>query len=243
LEIGFPGARASVLSLSSLEPEVPEAFFQAATEESPYGLGGQLPFQKIDARGVPREKWSPLAAVDTPITALHWTRGALGLNQFTLQLLRMVGNRAYLGLQYHSDKADSQFYDYAFNVHQPYLSGWGILGQLHGPMDRDSASLVIQDTSHNISATHLRPRLGFWLGPNTVAEAFADWSKNTSSLARPTNPAQNDTTQSLYPASLSAFTSRPPVTCPAAYRTSPGWSNTPGRPIPTPSRPPLSFPD
>ena len=200
-ETGFPGMRSRTLSLSSLEPAAIEPFFQPAITESPYGLGGHMHFDRVQEGEAITEVWTPVLPVDTPMTSLHWTRGALHLNQFDLNLRRMVGDRAYFGFQIHSDATDSQFYEYPFNVHQPYLAGWGIPA-----LKRDSLSLVLQDTSNKISATQLRPRLGFWIDSQTVVEAFGDWLENKSSLANPTNPARNDSTQLLYPASFSATT-------------------------------------
>ncbi len=200
-ETGFPGIRSRTLSLSSLEPAPIEPFYQPALAASPYGIGGYIPFDRADEVGRLAEVWTPVLPVDTPITSLHWTRGALGLNQFTVDLRRMVGKSAYFGLQVHSDAADSGYYQYVFSVHQPYLSGWGIPA-----LKRDSASLVIQDTSDAIDVTEIRPRLGFWLDSQTVVEAFADWMENKSSMANPTNPLRNDSTQLLYPAAFSATT-------------------------------------
>jgi hypothetical protein len=198
METGFPGIRARALNLHSLEPARAEAFYQAALDQSPYGTGGHRPFEAYEAdgpRGVNAEAWAPVQPLDTPVTDLHWMRGALLMNQFGLRLQRMAGNRAYAGFDYYSNGSEKQFYDYAFNVHQPYLSG-----------GRDSLSLVIEDTSHSISSRHVRPRLGFWLGRATVAEAYADWLSNSSSLANPTNPGENDSVQLLYRGSFSAAT-------------------------------------
>lgn len=194
VETGFPGLRAWTTDLSSLEPLRVRPHFQPALSESPYGTGGHLPFHAFERGSAADESWAPVQPLDTPITRIHWMRGALEMNQFRLDLRRMVGNRAYLGLEYHSNGATSRFYDYLFNVHQPYLGA-----------GRDSLSLVIQDTSHLISTRHMRPRLGFWLDANTVVELHADWLDNGSSLANPTNPAANDSAQLLYPASFGAF--------------------------------------
>src|SRR5690606_335213 len=94
-----------------------------------------------------------------------------------------------------SNGAAGQFYDYVFNVHQPYLGA-----------GRDSLSLVIADTSHAISTRQVRTRLGAWLDARTVVEAWADWFDNRTSLANPTHPARNDSTQRLCPAAFSAAT-------------------------------------
>ncbi len=205
-DIGFPGARAGLVSLASLEQAAPQSFYQPALAASPYRWGGSLPWDRVDTLGRLEEVWTPVLPVDTPVTSIHWMRGALGTNQFTLNLRRMVGNRAYLALQFHSDQSDSGYYNYSFNVHQPYLSGWGFLGQIYHPIKRDSASLVISDTAQGIDAQELRPRLGFWIDSQTVVEAFADWLHNASSLTMPTNAADNDSNQLLYPASFSLFT-------------------------------------
>jgi hypothetical protein len=104
-----------------------------------------------------------------------------------------VGNRAYVGFDYLSNGVEGLFYDYAFQVHQPYLGA-----------GRDSLSMVIEDTSHSVSTRQIRPRVGFWWDQNTVVEVWADWFSNSSSMANPTNLARNDSVQSLYPASFSA---------------------------------------
>ena len=145
--------------------------------------------------------WSPVVPVDTPVTSLHWMRGALQLNQFTLDLRRMVGDKTYLGLQIHSDRADQLPYEYSFNVDQPYLSGWGIPA-----FKRDSASLVLADTSHSIRAFQMRPRVGYWIDSQTVVEAYADIFENSTSMANPTHPASRDSIQLLYPAVFNANT-------------------------------------
>jgi hypothetical protein len=195
-ETGFPGIRASGLDLESLEPTRLRPFFQGAFEESPYRAGGLMPFARYEEAEGLEEGWAPVQPLDTPVTHLHWMRGALFLNQFTLRMERMVGNRAYLGLEYHSDGSESEAYQYAFNVHQPYLGAFG----------RDSLSLVITDTSHLVSARQVRPRLGFWLGPRTVVELYGDFFSSRTSLTNPTNPDRNDSAQSLYPVRFSAST-------------------------------------
>ena len=53
------------------------------------------------------EAWTPVAPLDTPVTRLDWTRGALTLNAFDLRLDRMLSERAYLGLEYYTSTADS----------------------------------------------------------------------------------------------------------------------------------------
>lgn len=197
-ETGFPGIRATALALRGLEPARTEAFFQPALAFSPYGTGGQRPFTRFEAdaaRGLVVERWAPVQPLDTPVTDLHWMRGALLMNQFGITLHRMVGNRAYVSFDYLSSGAERMFYDYAFQVHQPYLGA-----------GRDSLSLVIEDTSHAIAARQIRPRVGVWLDPQTVAEVWADWFSNATSMANPTNPAANDSVQSLYDASFAAST-------------------------------------
>ncbi|HEX2613741.1 MAG TPA: hypothetical protein VHO02_09115, partial [Fibrobacteria bacterium] len=198
IETGFPGIRALEWNLNGLEFARTEAFYQAALAQSPYGTGGHIPFEAYESNGpggVHTEIWAPVQPIDTPITDLHWTRGALLLNQFGVRLRRMAGNRAYVGFDFYSNSADKQAYDYAFQVHQPYLGS-----------GRDSSSVVITDTSHNITSQHARPRLGFWLGPRTVVEGYADWLANGTSMANPTNISANDSVQLLYPASFGAST-------------------------------------
>lgn len=197
-ETGFPGIRADALNLRGFEPARVEAFFQPALVQSPYGTGGPIPFAHYEAdaaRGLALERWVPVQPLDTPVTDLHWMRGALLMNQFGITLHRMVGNRAYVGFDYLSSGAEGMFYDYAFQVHQPFLGA-----------GRDSLSLVIQDTSHSISSRHVRPRVGWWIDRETVAEVWADWFSNSTSMVNPTNPADNDSVQSRYPAAFSAAT-------------------------------------
>lgn len=196
IETGFPGIRALEWDLNGLEPARTEAFYQIALGESPYGTGGHAPFEAYESDGpggMHAEAWVPVQPVDTPITDLHWMRGALLLNQFGVRLKRMVGNRAYTGFDFYSNTAEKQAYDYTFQVHQPYLGA-----------GRDSGSLVITDTSHEISSQQARARLGFWLDPRTVIEGYADWLSNSTSMANPTNPGANDSVQLLYPASFDA---------------------------------------
>jgi hypothetical protein len=201
-ETGFPGLRDGALDLGSLDPLRVSPFYSGAGAASPYRTGGLLPFQHFEGTGNtvggvgPEEVWLPVQPLDTPTTELHWTRGALFLNQFTLRMERMVGNRAYLGLEYHSDGAEKQDYQYAFQVHQPYL----------GALNRDSLSLVIADTSNAISARHIRPRLGFWLSSRDVVEFYGDFVTNKTSLSNPGNPMTRDSTQLLYPAAFGSAT-------------------------------------
>ena len=217
-EIGFPGARGWSLSLTTLEPAPFQSVFFPGWNRSPYLSGGIMPVDRYalrepggDVRGV-EEIWAPVMPLDTPVTSLRWGRGALALNAFHLKLRRMLSDRAYMNLDYFSASGDSQNYDYQFQVHQPYLGGWGFLGQIYGPIDRDSLSLVITDTSHAIRARHFRPRVGFWLDGNQVLEFFLDGVKNTTSLTFPrapgTSPAPGpaDSGQSLMPASFSSYT-------------------------------------
>lgn len=197
-ETGFPGIRATALNLRSLEPAQAVPFFQPGIAQSPYGTGGLVPFARMEphaARGLAVEEWAPVQPLDTPVTDLHWMRGAMLMNQFGITLHRMVGNRAYIGFDYLSNGAEGMFYDYAFQVHQPYLGA-----------GRDSLSLVIEDTAHAISSRQIRPRVGLWVNRHTVVEAWADWFSNSTSMANPANAARNDSTQSLYPASFSATT-------------------------------------
>lgn len=198
LETGFPGLRAGGLDPRSLEPARFEPLYQRGLAYSPFGTGGHNPVERYSAPaggGLRLEEWAPVQPLDTPVTDLHWMRGALLLNQFEVRLRRMAGNRAYVGFDLGSESGQRQSYDYAFQVHQPYLGA-----------GRDSASLVIADTSHQITTRHTRLRLGFWLDPRTVAEGWVDWLDNGSSLANPTNPAANDSVQRLYSADFAAAT-------------------------------------
>lgn len=220
-EIGWPGARAWSLSLTNWRP-IPQASpYFPFWKDSPYRSGGLPPPDRFtfhrtggDLDGI-EEAWSPVTPLDTPVTRLTWTRGALTLNQFDLRLERMLSTRAYLGLEYYTSTADSATYDYQFNVHQPYLAGWGFLGKLYAPIDRDSASLVLRGTSYAIHALAARPRLGFWLDSNRVVEAFLDQTRNSTNLAYPIGmahpgsaviPSGPDSMQALMPARFSALT-------------------------------------
>jgi hypothetical protein len=217
-DVGFPGPRAWTLSLTRLEPIPLRSPFFPAWERSPYLNGGLLPPERWAVRGMGgdaaalEDVWTPVVPLDTPATSLGWQRGALSLNQFQLRLRRMLSDRVYLGLDYHSATGDSLRYDYQFNVHQPYLGGWGFLGQIHGPIDRDSASLVIEDTSHIIGALNFRPRVGFWIDSNQVVEVFMDRVRNNTSLTYPRKPGADtalgraDSAQYLMPSRFSAYT-------------------------------------
>lgn len=220
-EIGFPGPRAWSLSLTHWRALPQTSPYFPFWRDSPYLSGGLAPPERFalhrtggDLDGID-EAWTPVMPLDTPVTRLTWTRGALTLNQFDLRLDRMLSTRAYLGLEYYTSTADSATYDYQFNVHQPYLGGWGFLGKLYKPIDRDSASLVLAGTSHAIHALTIRPRIGFWLDSNRVLEAFLDETRNSTSLTYPTglpHPASTtissgpDSMQALMPARFSALT-------------------------------------
>jgi hypothetical protein len=220
-EIGWPGPRAWSLSLTHWRPLPQASPYFPFWKDSPYLSGGLPPPDRYSLRrtggdldGI-EENWSPVTPLDTPITRLTWTRGALTLNQFDLRLERMLSGRAYLGLGYYTATADSAVYDYQFNVHQPYLAGWGFLGKLYAPIDRDSASLVLRGTSYAIHALSARPRLGFWLDSNRVVEAFLDQTRNSTSLAFPTGqphsgtaaiPSGPDSMQALMPSRFSSLT-------------------------------------
>lgn len=216
-DIGLPGTRARTLSLTRLEPIAFASPFFPADARSPYGSGGRLAPDRHavraaggDVSGI-EEVWSPVVPLDTPVTNLEWERGALTLNMFHLKLRRMLSARSYLALDYYSASADSQAYDYQFNVHQPYLGGWGFLGQIYAPIDRDSASLVLEGLSPTIDALNFRPRLGFWLDTNQVLEIFLDRVKNNTSLTRPrglgmTDSAdRGDSVQTLMPSAFQAY--------------------------------------
>lgn len=217
-DIGFPGPRAWTLSLTNLEPIPFRSPYFPAYGNSPYRLGGILPTERFALRraggdaSALEDIWTPVVPLDTPETNLEWERGALALNMFHLKLRRMLSDRVYLGLDYYSASGDSQQYDYQFNVHQPYLSGWGFLGRIYAPIDRDSASLVLEGVSHAIGALNFRPRIGFWLDTNQVMEVFLDRVKNTTSLTWPRRPGASDTlgpadsVQSFMPSSLTAYT-------------------------------------
>lgn len=220
-EIGFPGPRAWSLSLTHWRALPQSSPYFLFWKDSPYLSGGLPPPERFalhrtggDVDGI-AEAWTPVMPLDTPVTRLTWTRGALTLNQFDLHLDRMLSERAYLGLEYYTSTADSATYDYQFNVHQPYLGGWGFLGKLYKPIDRDSASLVLAGTSHAIHALTVRPRIGFWLDTNRVLEAFLDQTRNSTSLTYPTGlphpsstviPSGPDSMQALMPARFSALT-------------------------------------
>ena len=198
VETGFPGLRAGGLDPRSLEPARFVPLFQPGLAQSPFGTGGHNPVERYSAPaggGLRLEEWAPVQPLDTPVSDLHWMRGALLLNQFEVRLRRMAGNRAYIGFDFGSESGQRQPYDYAFQVHQPYIGA-----------GRDSLSLVIADTSHQITTRHLRARLGFWLDSRTVVEGWADWLDNGSSLANPGNPARNDSVQRLYSADFGTST-------------------------------------
>lgn len=220
-DIGFPGPRAWSLSLTNWRPLPQTSPYFPFWSASPYLSGGLQPPERYSLRRIGgdlagiEEAWTPVAPLDTPITRLDWTRGAVTFNMFDLRLNRMLSDRVYLGLEYYTSTADSLTYNYQFNVHQPYLGGWGVFGQIYGPIDRDSASLVLKGTSHAIHALAVRPRVGFWIDTNRVVEVFLDQVKNSSNLAFPTGQPQEanallptgpDTMQALMPAGFSSFT-------------------------------------
>jgi hypothetical protein len=190
-ETGFPGTRAWTLSLTEWERLGLQSPYSPAGIRSQYLSGGMAPPERFALRklgggviGID-EAWQPVAPLDTPVTELDWERGALALNVFHLKLKRMLSDRTYLGLEFYSASGDSARYDYQFNVHQPYLAGWGFLGKIYPPIDRDSSSIVLEGESHAISALDFRPRLGFWLDTNQVIELYLSRIKNVTSLTRP----------------------------------------------------------
>ena len=215
---GFPAARQWTLSLTRMEPAPLESPFFPAVRNSPYGEGGLLPPDQYARKRIGsdvialEDVWTPVIPLDTPVTTVGWERGALTLNMFRLKLRRMLSESAYLGLDFYSATADSQDYDYQFNVHQPYLSGWGFLGKIYPPIDRDSASLVISGITPALDAVDFRPRVGFWLDTASVFEVFLDRVRNHSQLAWPRLPGAPpesgpaDSVQASMPSTLSAWT-------------------------------------
>ncbi|MEO6094108.1 MAG: hypothetical protein ABIW76_00005 [Fibrobacteria bacterium] len=220
-ELGWPGTRGWSLSLTHWRPLPQESPYQPFWAHSPYLSGGMIPPERFALRKngadafALEEAWTPVVPLDTPMTRMDWMRGALSLNVFQLKLHRMLSDRVYLGMDYYSSTASAQPYDYQFNVHQPYLGGWGFLGKLYGPIDRDSASLVLKDTSYSIHALHMRPRVGVWLDTNRVLEFFLDRMSNGTSMTLPIGPARNpgslvpdgpDSAQAFMPSDLSVTT-------------------------------------
>lgn len=217
-DIGYPAARGWTLSQETLEPVPMASPYFPGWKNSPYLNGGLLPPDAyvLETRGGRpisiEQPFAPVVPLDTPVTSLEWERGAMALNLFHLQLRRMLGGKVYFAIDYYSATADSQSYDYQFNVHQPYLGGWGFLGSVYPPIDRDSLSIVTGGVSAGLEALNFRPRVGFWLDTNQVLEAFMDRVKNQSALAFPRRPGADDSTgeadslQSLMSSSFSAYT-------------------------------------
>ncbi len=220
-EIGFPGTRSWTLSLTNWDKVPVSSSYFPFWRNSPYLTGGLPPPENYtllksggDVQGL-EDVWTPVSPVDTPVTRLDWTRGAFGMNVFDLRLRRMLSDRVYLGLEFYSATADTQSFDYQFNVHQPYLGGWGFLGKIYGPIDRDSASLVINGRSPSIHAVDIRPRVGVWLDTNRVLEVFLDDLRNSTNLTLPQGPVTSaagepqpglaDSMNALSPSSLSAL--------------------------------------
>ncbi len=192
--LGAAGTRGLTLSLTNWQPVPVKSPFFSTWDHSPYLNGGLAPLDRFalkmsggDLQAV-EEIWTPVVPLDTPITRLDWERGPLVMNVFDLRLRRMLSDKVYLAMDYYSTTADSQTYDYQFNVHQPYLGGLGFLGQIYGPIDRDSASLVLEGQSHQIAAIAIRPRIGVWLDSNRVVEFFFQQLKNTTTLTSPLGP-------------------------------------------------------
>jgi hypothetical protein len=220
-DIGFPGPRSWTLSLTNWRPLPHESPYFPFWRHSPYLSGGLPPPERFSLTRIggdlvsAQENWTPVVPLDTPLTRLDWDRGALTLNVFNLKLERMLSDRVYLGLDFYSASADSQTYDYQFNVHQPYLGGWGFLGRIYPPIDRDSASLVLGGLSHEIHVSHVRPRVGVWIDSNRVLEFFLDRTKNTTFLTYPYGltprsagsliPAGPDSVQTLMPSGMTSL--------------------------------------
>jgi len=216
---GFAGIRAHTLSLTNWQPAPIGSPYFPAWSHSPYRNGSLAPMERFairksggDAQGI-EEIWTPVAPLDTPTTRLDWERGPFVMNVFDLRLRRMLSDRIYLGMDYYSATGDSLTYDYQFNVHQPYLGGFGFLGKIYGPIDRDSASLVLGGTSHTVQALAIRPRVGVWLDTNRVLEFYLDHLKNSTSLTLPQGPSKVagvdrpggiDSLQALIPSSFSS---------------------------------------
>lgn len=212
---GFPGTPAKLYGIGLFEAVGWHSPYQADRSGSsgqapsgllPHALGGLRLPDSVSFVGPSfalqalAETWTPKAPLDTPLTRLRWQRGALAFNQFQVDLDRALVGGSYVGLTYTSFSADSQLFDYTFNVTQPYLSGWGILGQLYSPIDRDSASLVLTGISPKVEANHFRPRLGLWLDTNQVVEVFYDRTRNRTNLGLPSGEGRLDSTFAPYAA-------------------------------------------
>ncbi len=123
--------------------------------------------------------------LDTPVTQIKWNRGPFGLNIFRLNLARSLSSKAYFSLGFLANKADSQSYNYVFQVHQPYLSGIAGLKTIIPSLERDSSSLVIEGVMPRIENLHFRPRLGYWFSKSLIMEIFLDRYTNNSDLELP----------------------------------------------------------
>ncbi len=210
-ELPNAGLRAKIFSLQQFKPIPYRSVYFPLADYSPYQDGGLIPAlgYHLDGQGhalAVREDWQPISPLDTPITHLNWSKGALAYNTFHVNLRRMLSEKTYIAIDYWTASADSQFFDYPFQTHQPFLSGWGFLGKLYKPIDRDSASLVLQGYSHYLNAQNMRVRLGYWLDTNSVAEFFMDKVENKSSLTYPRNLVKHDSEQALMPSGFNALT-------------------------------------
>ncbi len=208
---GFPGVREHVLDRGSSRKVEYLSPFAPSLTHSPYGIGGaSRPAAyrlKSGASGVTayEEVWTPVSPLDTPLTQLHWVRGALDYNQLHFNLERMVSPRTYASFDIFANSASSIEYDYAEQIHQPYLSGWGLSG-LFPALDRDSASLVLEGVSPSISSWNMRPRLGYWIDSNQVVEVFFDRFRNSTDLTLPAGTVGNDSLQALVPGEFGSST-------------------------------------
>ena len=186
MDKGVPGVKNTLLSLETLMPTVYQSFFNPVVQNSIHSNGGLIlpnnwelvPYNDFAIR----ETWTLPGIQDTPSTQMQWERGPFAMNIFHFKLNRLLSKQAYLVLDLFTESSKSEEYDYSPVVHQPYLSNFSnlTLGSIWKSFDRDSSNIVLEGVSQGTGALNFRPRIGWFLSPQSVLETYWEYYTNSS---------------------------------------------------------------